>query len=302
MLQAVAQLVAMLVATGLSSLAYWLAIRHSNKVNAATARVSHWLSDRVPDTPPVLAGPVRRLELSLARAHLAINPWLFLFSSLWCGILGARLVAMLANPVLSICLFVTFALLPITLVRRRAAGLRLRVMKTLGPILVQLTKVADVRTHPYLALQDAVPAMDEPLRSEFTRALQDYEAGMGLSDAIRDVAERLGRDPYIMQLSELVDLSVQSGANFGEALFRLLSRYRHTEELRAEEQTQMKGYSWLTWVFYLGSLLPLPYWLMRDPGSLPSFQGPIAGGLLLWVFLSGLGIVILPTMFSVEEG
>ncbi|MGE5672711.1 MAG: type II secretion system F family protein [Mycobacterium leprae] len=295
-------IVGILFSLSLGSLAFDLACRFTARLTPISDRVSAWVRSGQPSTwSSHRRSFLAPLQYMLAEAHLPLNPLVLVLLMLWSGLLGVRLVSILANPPLSVSVFGTTALLPLVLVRHRMTAIRLKVMKALGPALVQLTKVADVRRHPFLALQDTVPVMDQPLRGEFERALQDYEAGAALSEALRRAAERLSHNPYLYQLAEIVDLSLNAGASFSEALFRLLARYRQSEELQAEEQTNMKGYSWLTLVFYIGSLLPLAYWVLRDPGSIASYQTTVARWLVVWSYLSGLVIVILPRLFSLEE-
>lgn len=166
---------------------------------------------------------------------------------------------------------------------------------------MQLAKLADVRGHPYLTLVDAAASMRQPLRQEMERALRDYQANLPLADALRAATVRLGNNHYLRQLAELTDLSVHNGTSYSQSLHRLLNRYQLLEELKAEEQTHMHGYRLLTWCLYIGSLLPVPYWLLRDPNALTAFTQPVAKAMMLWAFLSGLGIVLLPAFFSAEE-
>lgn len=214
---------------------------------------------------------------------------------------GGWLASTLQFPLLTGAVGCTCACLPYAALHHRVAARRLAVNRAVGPALLQLAKLADVRGHPLLALTDALPSIRQPLRAEVERALADYRANLPLADALRAAAERLGNNHYLRQLAELTELSIQNGTSYSQSLHRLVARYQLMEELKAEEQTHMHGYKLLTWALYLGSLAPLPYWLLRDATAIAAYTQPLAQFMVLWAFLSGLGIVLLPVLFATEE-
>jgi Flp pilus assembly protein TadB len=178
-----------------------------------------------------------------------------------------------------------------------------RINAAVGPALVQIGKLAEVRGHPFLALSDALPVLEPSLRHEFTLALAETQAGEPLPDALRRLAHRCCDNFYLHQLAELVATNIRDGANLSHSLRRLVSRLRQSEELRAEEGVELFGYRWLTSLLLLFGLAPIPWWaLTRAPALAIFIEEPLARWLLLWVVLSGVAIMSLPYWLAIDEG
>lgn len=260
-----------------------------------------------PEPPPPqrrsLLHPLERLMAGeLEQARLPISPRRFVQGTVLFSALGAVLASPFRSHLLMLISACAFGLLPYQLVRARI-GRRSRVIQAaVEPALIQIAKLCEVRHHPFLALSDAAGMLDEPLRSEFLRALLETQAGIPLEDALRALAHRCCNNFYLHQLAELVALNVRAGGDLAGSLQRLASRLRTMEELKAEETAELFGYKWLTRLLFGAALAPLPYWALTGSGSLRVFtENAPARALLIWVVLSGLAIASLPYWLAIED-
>ncbi|HLN61950.1 MAG TPA: type II secretion system F family protein, partial [Symbiobacteriaceae bacterium] len=182
--------------------------------------------------------------------------------------------------------------------RRRARAHQAAV----APALVEIAQLCEVRRHALLALYDALPTVQAPLRAELTLALDQARAGMDLADALRLMAHRCCQNFYLHQLAELVAITTREGGDLSGALLQLAARLRTAEELKAEQAAELLGYKTLTGLLLAASLLPLPYWaLTRAPAWQVFVERPLAQLALVWTVLSGLAIVLLPYWLALED-
>lgn len=253
--------------------------------------------------PRLLVWSHNRAAQLLRRAGLPAQPELLILACVGTGFLVARFVSPLGNPPFSALAGVASALAPLIWVRNRAAERALAIGRGVGPALTQLSRLAKVRHHPYLALVDATPSFPHPLRPEYEQALHEYRAGQPLGESLRAAATRLGGNYYLVQLAELAELSLQYGSDFAYALGRLVDRYRLVEELRAEERTQLHGYGRFTWLLFVASQVPVAWLLLRQSPDLRYFaEYPAARLLLVWNLVTGLLVACLPGFLSYDEG
>lgn len=242
------------------------------------------------------------LQAELDRARLSISPSWLLWSMGAAGAAGLALVWPLQSEPVRIIAGLASASLPLLAVRGRVARRQREVMRAVEPALVLLARLCEVRSHPFLAIADALPMLEPPLRAEFERAVAEVHAGSPLPLALREVAGRLGDDFYLHQLAELVEINIRTGSDLPGSLTRLAERLRTLEEIQAEERAELLGYRWLTRLLFLGGLAPVIYWSATGSPSLDIFHShPLAQALLVWALVSGLVIISLPYWLAVEE-
>ncbi|HWI63702.1 MAG TPA: type II secretion system F family protein, partial [Symbiobacteriaceae bacterium] len=216
--------------------------------------------------------------------------------------LGVLLTLPFATKPLMLIGAAAFGLLPLQAVRARAKRRARLIHAAVEPALVQIARLCEVRRHPFLALIDALPLLQQPLKGEFEQAVSQCQAGMPLPEALRALAARCGSDFYLHQLAELVAINIKEGGDLSGGLERLATRLRTMEELRAEETAELFGYKWLTRILVAISILPLPYWALTRSASFQFYlTHPLAKVLLVWVALSGLIIASLPYWMAIED-
>lgn len=280
-------------AVTVACLAYWAAAR---------------LPVRLPPRPraaPRLGGLFLLDELirrDLEQARLPLPPAVLINLML----VGAAAGICLAWPFRSGILMAVSAgvlcLAPYRLVRARISLRNRAITAAVRPALIQIAKLCEVRHHPLLALTDAMPLLEPPLKAELALALADAEAGVPLPDALRGMAERCCNNFYLHQLAELVAVNIRSGGDLAGSLEGLAVRLRTIEELKAEETAELFGYKWLTRLLFVAALLPLAWWAVTGSGSLQIFiHQPVARLILIWVVLSGMAITALPYLLAIEE-
>jgi hypothetical protein len=278
---------------------------------ATLACLVYWAASLLPlpkgEPPPVrpsLLDPLlRHLQQELALAQLHLPTRLLLNAMLTGAALGALIAWPFHSGVLGAVSAASLGLIPYRLVRGRIRRRNQAISAAVQPALVQIAKLSEVRHHPFLALSDALPLLEEPLCSEFGRAVAETQAGLPLPDALRQVATRCGDNFYLHQLAELVAINIKTGGDLSTSLHRLTARMRTMEELKAEETAELFGYKWLTRALFAAALLPLPYWAVTHSESLQVYmEHPLARGILVWVVVSGLAIAALPYLLAIEEG
>lgn len=278
---------------------------------SALALAVYGLARRInwPDQAPV---PVRQrgwlspleaaLQAELDRARLGVPPRLLIYGMAAAGLAGLALVWPLRSEPVRIIAFAAMASLPLLAVRGQVGRRRREVLRAVEPAFVLLARLCEVRSHPFLAISDALPMLEPPLRAEFERVVAEVHAGSPLPLTLRELAGRLGDDFYLHQLAELVEINIRSGGDLAGSLNRLADRLRTLEEIQAEERAELLGYRWLTRLLFLGGLLPVGYWSLTGSPSLEIFQShPLAQALLIWALVSGLVIISLPYWLAVEE-
>lgn len=215
---------------------------------------------------------------------------------------GAIAASPFQNRLLMLIAAVALGSAPYQWVRSRIRERSRAITRAAEPALVAIAKLCEVRRHPYLAIADALPLLQPPLKAEFELALSQTQAGLPLPEALRQLAGRCCDNFYLHQVAELVAINIRQGGDLSGALERLAARLRTMEELKAEEAAELFGYKWLTRLLLGASLLPLAFWAATDAPALAVFRSqPVAQGLLVWVVLSGLAIASLPYWLAIEE-
>jgi Flp pilus assembly protein TadB len=258
---------------------------------------------RAPRRQPLWRYQLDRLVgQELRGANLALQPVELLLLMTGMAGVGALLTWPFHSlPVLMIG-SVTFSLVPYQLVKMRLRQRNRAIQGAVEPLLVQLAKLCEVRHHPFLALSDALPMIQPPLRAEFEQAIAEARAGLPLPEALRQVAGRCADNFYLHQVAELVAITVVNGGDLAGGLQRLAGRLRSMAELQAEEAAELFGYKWLTRILFAAALLPLPYWALTGSQNLALFQtNGVAQALLVWVLLSGLAIATLPYWLAIDD-
>lgn len=218
------------------------------------------------------------------------------------GLLTAVLVWPFENGVVLAVAAAAGAAAPYTWQARQRARRRLRIGAAMGEMLRHLATVAHTYRLPYQALSACLDALPAPIRPEYQRALAAQDAGVALPEALREAARRLDDNFYAHQLAELAEVSIRSGADFSQALGRLVQRYQLLEEIRAEERTATAGYAWFTRAFALLSVSPALGWLLTASPTLELFRAPgFAKVLLGWTVATALLCAALPSVLSVDE-
>lgn len=242
------------------------------------------------------------LHRELQQARLNLPPRTLIDATLLAAGLGAALASPFHNGLLMAISAGACGLAPFQAVRVRLKARARAVNAAAAPALVQIARLCEVRGHPLLALTDALPMLQMPLKAEFERALAQTQAGAPLPEALRELAARCYNNFYLHQLAELVAIHIRQGGDLAGALQRLADRMRTLEELRAEETAELFGYKLLTRLLFGAALLPLPYWaLTRSPSLKIYLENPLAQGLLIWVLVSGLAITSLPYWMAIED-
>lgn len=280
-------------------------------VSVTLALLVYWVARRLPLPPEKL--PPRKwtilspledaLQQELDRAGWAKVPARLLLNlMIGFAVAGAALTLPFHNRLLMLIAAAAFGITPYQLVRTRIQQRARAVHTAVEPALIQIAKLCEVRHHPFLALSDALPMLEQPLQAELGEALQQTQAGLPLPDALRQMAHRCCDNFYLHQLAELVAINIRTGGDLAGSLQRLANRLRTMEELRAEEAAELFGYKWLTRLLFGAALLPLPYWALTGSRSLDLFvTDPVAQALLVWVVLSGLAIASLPYWLAIED-
>lgn len=275
-------------------------------LGAALACAVYWAAARLQKPEPAGSGPVRPpgllapleayLEGALRQARWRIAPRTLVRASLVLAALGVTLARPLQNPPLTLVSAGVLGLLPHQAMQARIRRRRRAVQAAVGPALAQIARLADLRPHPFLALTDALPILQPPLKAEFDLVLIQAQAGLPLPEALRDLAGRCGGNFYLHELAELVAVHIrEGGGDLAGSLNRLSARYRAMEELRAEEATELLRYQWLTRLLFIATLAPLLYWAITGSAALQTYiHEPAARWVLLWVVLTGLVIASLP--------
>lgn len=277
---------------------------------ATLACLVYWVAERLPlptETPPpprrsLLYPLEQQLMRDLERAQLRLPARILCNAMLAGAALGVLLTWPFHSGVLMAIAAGTFGLAPYQVIRGRINRRSQAVNTAVEPALVQIAKLYEVRHHPFLALQDAVPLLEGPLKAEFAQALAETQAGLPLPDALRQLAERCCDNFYLHQLAELVTLNIRTGGDLSSSLQRLSARLRTMEELKAEEAAELFGYKWLTRALFGAAILPIPYWAVTNSRSLHIFMDqPLARWILIWVVVSGMAIASLPYLLAIEE-
>jgi len=281
-------------------------------VAATLALLVYWIAQRLPlpPAPPSLARrrrsllyPVERaLERELNQASLPFTGRQMLIAVFVSAGSGCLLAWPFQNQVLSLIAMGACGLLPYQLVRAKIRARARQINRAVGPALVHIAKICEVRHHPFLALADSLPMLEQPLKAEFEQAVTETQAGARLPDSLRDLAIRNCDNFYLHQLAELIEINIRSGGDLTDSLQRLAGRLRTMDELRAEESAELFGYTWLTRILFIAALLPLPYWAITGSPHLQLFiEQPLASGLLVWVVSSGLAIASLPYWMATSD-
>jgi hypothetical protein len=281
-------------------------------IAATLGLVVYWVAQRLPLPAPPPRIPRRHrsllypveaaLERELQQAHLPFTGQQMLIALVMAAGCGGLLAWPFQNQVLTLIAVGACGLMPYQLVRSRIRARARRVNRVVGPALVHIAKICEVRHHPFLALVDALPMLEQPLKTEFERAVVETQAGAPLPEALRDLATRNCDNFYLHQLAELVEINIRSGGDLADSLQRLATRMRTMDELRAEESAELFGYTWLTRILFVAALLPLPYWALTGSAHLRLFvERPLASGLLVWVVASGLAIASLPYWMALDD-
>jgi len=281
-------------------------------ISATLGLLVYWIALHLP--VPALPPPIVRrhrsllypimmaLERELRLARLPYTGQQMLITLVVAAGCGAFLTWPFQNQLLSVLAVGTCGLIPYQVLRSRIRARARTINRVVGPALIHIAKICEVRQHPFLALVDALPMLEQPLKAEFERAVMETQAGAPLPDALRDVATRNCDNFYLHQLAELVEINIHSGGDLAESLQRLATRLRTVDELRAEESAELFDYSWLTRILFVAALLPLPYWALTGSAHLRLFiERPLASGLLVWVVASGLAIASLPYWMAIED-
>jgi Flp pilus assembly protein TadB len=281
-------------AVTVACLAYW-----------AAPKLPSRLLPRAPRPAPRLGGLFLLDELirrDLEQAQLQLPPAVLINLMLAGAAAGALLAWPFRSGILMAVAAGALGLAPYRLVRVRIGRRNRAIAAAVRPALIQIAKLCEVRHHPLLALADAMPLLDPPLKAELAVALAEAQAGLPLPDALRGMAERCCGNFYLHQLAELVALNIRSGGDIGGSLEGLAARLATQEELQAEETAALFGYKWLTRLLFGAALLPLAYWAVVGSGKLQIFvQQPVARLILIWVVLSGLAITVLPYLLAIDE-
>ncbi|HYG56721.1 MAG TPA: type II secretion system F family protein [Symbiobacteriaceae bacterium] len=278
---------------------------------AAVALLVYWAARRFPlpeepEAPPrrrTLLSPLEEmLERDLQQAGLKVTGSTLVRATVCMAGLGALAASPFQNRPLMLIGAVTLGALPLQFVRSRIRQRGRIITRAAEPALVAIARLCEVRRHPFLAITDALPMLQPPLRAEFELALSQTQAGLPLADALRMLAVRCCDNFYLHQLAELVAINIRQGGDLSGGLERLAARLRTMEELRAEELAELFGYRWLTRLLLAASVLPLPYWLLTGAPSLQVYlTEPLARGLLVWVVVSGLAIASLPYWLTIDD-
>lgn len=272
----------------------------------------YWIAQRLP--LPLAPAPIARphrsllypiemaLERELRRASLPFTGQQLLVALAVAAGCGGILAWPFQNQVLTLIAVAACGLMPYQVVQSRIRARARAINRVAGPALVHIAKICEVRHHPFLALVDALPMLEQPLKAEFERAVMETQAGAPLPDALRDLAARNCDNFYLHQLAELVEINIHSGGDLADSLQRLTTRMRTMDELRAEESAELFGYTWLTRMLFVAALLPLPYWALTGSAHMQLFvERPLASGVLVWVVASGLAISSLPYWMAIED-
>ncbi len=277
---------------------------------ASLGLVVFWVASRYPwPAPPApakrrtLLTPLEEyLKRELEQARLSLPARTLLNAILLSGALGVLITYAFQNGLLTAIVATALAAMPLQAVRARSQARARGIAKAAEPAIVQIAKLCEVRGHPFLALCDALPMLEPPLKAEFDRVLAETQAGAHLPDALRELAVRCCNNFYLHQLAELVAIHIRQGGDLSGALLRLADRMRTMDELRAEETAELFGYKMLTRLLFVAGLAPLPYWALTKSPSLGFFlHNDGAQTLLLWALISGLAIASLPYWMAIED-
>lgn len=217
------------------------------------------------------------------------------------GTLLGTLGIALGSGGLGVALAVIGAFIPLLV----ASGVRRRRIRSINrgiaPALEQLAKVYLVQPHPYAAIKAASSSIPEPLRTEFNRVIARCEANMPLSEALREMAERLD-NIYMHQLVQVVDVALKTGLNLQEALDSMVDEIRSAQELRAEREAATSAFYIVTYLFTGLELLLAGNLLLRYPTQASALWGSTIGQMVMaYVTVTTLAAILLPRLLSTGD-
>jgi Flp pilus assembly protein TadB len=130
------------------------------------------------------------------------------------------------------------------------------------------------------ALQAVAESADEPVKSEFERAIRDEQLGLPLDESLETIARRMDADD-MDQVALVAALNRRSGANVAEALDRVAEGARERAEMRREVKALTGQAKMSSWVLTgLPPLLLIGISVIAPIYAHPMFHTPIGLALL----------------------
>ena len=151
-------------------------------------------------------------------------------------------------------------------------------------------------------LQVAAVELPDPLRSEFTRLLDDLNIGLNIKEALHRMAVRLPI-PAVEFFSIIVSMQSNSGGNLAEGLSNLADTLRSRKNLEGAIKTgssEAKGSSWII------GMMPIIFFVFMSVVNYPFISvlyetttgNLILAGTVLWM---ALGVIVMRQFIKLED-